>query len=177
MDDEAIEGCIRRSKEQWTKLGKKTTRYFFQLENTCQSRNTIHELRVDSNTTVKTSRGILKECNAFYKTLYTEEPTDCMSQDWLLEQLDSTLSSEDQTLREGELLFHNWNRANHREWMAFRPSFIAVFGASLDTIWWTRLIFPFVRDFSWPRSTRESCIYCSRKMIPYRSKIGDLSCS
>ena len=103
MDDEAIEGCIIRSKEQWTELGEKPTRYFYQLENSRQSRNAIHELRVDSDTTVKTSRGILKECNAFYKGLYTEEPTDRTSQDWLLEQLDSTLSSEDQALCEGEL--------------------------------------------------------------------------
>ena len=27
MDDEAIEGCILRSKEQWTKLGEKPMRY------------------------------------------------------------------------------------------------------------------------------------------------------
>ena len=52
---------------------------------------------------MKTSRGILKECNTFYKTLYTEELTDRTSQDWLLEQLDSALSSEDQALCEGEL--------------------------------------------------------------------------
>ena len=103
MGDEAFEGCILRSKEQWTERGETPTRYFFQLENTRQSFNAIHELRVDSNTTVKTSWGILKESNAFYKTLCTEEPTDCMSQDWLLEQLDSTLSSEDQTLCKGEL--------------------------------------------------------------------------
>ena len=175
MGDEAFEGCILRSKEQWTERGETPTRYFFQLENTRQSFNAIHELRVDSNTTVKTSWGILKESNAFYKTLCTEEPTDCMSQDWLLEQLDSTLSSEDQTLCEEELLFHKWNRVHHREWMASWPSFIPVFGASSDAIWWKRLIFPFLRDFSRPRRTRESCVYCSRKMIPYRSKIGDLS--
>ena len=103
MDDEVIEGCILRSKEQWTELGEKPTRYFYQLENSYQSCNSIHELCVDPHTTVKTSRGILKECNAFYKGLYTEEPTDRTSQDWLLEQLDSTLSSEDQALCEGEL--------------------------------------------------------------------------
>ena len=29
MDDEMIEGCILRSKEQWTELGEKPTRYFY----------------------------------------------------------------------------------------------------------------------------------------------------
>lgn len=103
MDDEAIEGCILCSKEQWTDLGEKPMRYLYQLENSHQSRNAIHELRASSHTTVKTSQDILKECNAFYKSLYTEEPTDRTSQDWLLKQLDSTLSSEDQALCEGEL--------------------------------------------------------------------------
>jgi len=42
MDDEAIEGCILRSKEQWTELGEKPMRYFYQLENSRQSRNAIH---------------------------------------------------------------------------------------------------------------------------------------
>jgi len=54
---------------------------------------------------VKTSQGILQECNAFYKALYTEELVDRQSQDWLLEQLDSTLTSEDQKLGEGEPTF------------------------------------------------------------------------
>ena len=47
MDDETIEGCIIRSKEQWTELGEKPTRYFYQLEKPRQSRNAIHELRSD----------------------------------------------------------------------------------------------------------------------------------
>jgi len=54
---------------------------------------------------VKTSQGILQECNAFYKAVYTEEPVNHQSQDWLLEQLDSTLTSEDQKLCEGKLTF------------------------------------------------------------------------
>ena len=103
MYDEMIEGCIICSKEQWTKLGEKPTWYFYQLENSRQSRKAIHKLCMDEHTTVKTSWSILKECNAFYKTLYTEEPIDHESQEWLLEQLDSTLSSEDQALCEGEL--------------------------------------------------------------------------
>jgi len=102
MDDEAIEGCILCSKEQWTELREKPTRYFHQLEHSRQSLDAIHELRVDSDT-VKSSQGILQECNAFYKGLYTEEPTDRESQDLLLEQLDFTLSSEDQALCKGKL--------------------------------------------------------------------------
>ena len=79
-------------------------RYFYQLENSRQSHNMINELRVDKHTTVKTSSDILKEWKAFYKTLYTEELIDRKSMEWLLKQLDSTLSSEDQALCEGELM-------------------------------------------------------------------------
>lgn len=50
MDDEVIEGCILRSKEQWMELGEKPTRYFYQLEHSRQSHNAIHELRVDPHT-------------------------------------------------------------------------------------------------------------------------------
>ena len=80
-------------------------RYFYQLKNLRQSRNAIHALQADNNTTVKTSQGILRECNAFYKALYTEEPVGRQSQDWLLEQLDSTLTFKDQKLCKGELTF------------------------------------------------------------------------
>ena len=103
MDDERISGCILRSKEDWTKLGEKPTRYFYQLEQSRQPRNAIHELRVTNHTTEKSCRGILHECRAFYKALYTEEPLDSASQDWLIKQLDSTLTSEDEKLSEGEL--------------------------------------------------------------------------
>ena len=111
IDDEIVEGCILRSKEQWTELGEKPTRYFYQLENSRQSRNAIHGLRVSDNTITKTSRGILHECHDFYKALYTAEPTDSECQAWLLEQLDSTLTSEEQKLCEGELTLEECHAA------------------------------------------------------------------
>ena len=103
IDDEALEGCILRSKEQWTELGEKPTRYFYQLEASRQSRNAIHALRADDNSIVKSMRGILQECHAFYKKLYTPEPIDASSQDWLLNNIEATLSSEEQANCEGEL--------------------------------------------------------------------------
>ena len=111
MEDELVEGSILRSKEQWTELGEKPTRYFFQLETKRQTRNAIQELRVDSNTTVRSNTAILRECHAFYSSLYTEELVDRESQDWLLQQLDSTLSSEDQARCEGELTFSECREA------------------------------------------------------------------
>ena len=98
------------------RAGRETHAVFLPAENSRQSRNAIHKLRVDAHTMVTTSRGILKECNTFYKNLYTEEPIDRTSQDWLLEQLDSTLTSEDQALCEGELTFEECHAAlSHME--------------------------------------------------------------
>ena len=83
-------------------MGEKPTRYFFQLENKSQSRNAISELRVN-NTSVTSDKNILWKCRDFYENLYTAEPVDLESQDWLLEQLDQFLTGDDQALCEGEL--------------------------------------------------------------------------
>ena len=177
MDDEAIEGYILRSKEQCTELGEKPTQYFSR-----QSCNTIHALCVDNYTTIETSRGFLKECNAFYKNLYTEEPTDRESQDWLLEQLDSTMQSEDQALCEEELTVLECHTAlsqmesgKLRGTDGFLTEFYSQFWGLLGCDLVDTLNFLSPRVFFRHHSTRESCIYRSRKTILYRSKIGDLS--
>lgn len=59
IDDEEIEGCILRSKEQWTELGEKPKRYFYQLEKSRQSRNTINSLVAGSNSIVTFTLSIL----------------------------------------------------------------------------------------------------------------------
>ena len=48
-------------------------------------------------------KNILTACRDFYVNLYTAEPVDLKCQDWLLNQLDSTLTSEDQEKCEGAL--------------------------------------------------------------------------
>ena len=102
IDDRAVEGSIIRSKEQWTELGEKPTKYFYQLEQQCQSKNAINELRV-GNVSVTSTRDILRACHGFHSDLYTAEPVDSPSQDWLLAQLDQSLTFEDQQKCEGHL--------------------------------------------------------------------------
>ena len=91
-----------RSKAQWIEMGEKPTKYFFQLENKRQSRNSITELRVN-NSSVTSDKNILRECREFYQTLYTAEQVNLESQDWLLDQLDTALTADDQQRCEGEL--------------------------------------------------------------------------
>lgn len=79
VDDETCEGCILCSKEEWTELGEKPTRYFYQLEASGQLCNAIHALRADDNSIVKSTLAILQECHTFYKKLYIPEPIDASS--------------------------------------------------------------------------------------------------
>lgn len=169
MDDNSFSGCILRSKEEWTELGEKPTRYFYQLEQSRQSRHAIHELRAPLNTTEKTSRSILRECRAFYKDLYTAEPVVLPSQDWLLEQLNSALSSEEQNLCEGELS-HAECHAAHSQMESgkspgadgFPAKFYSRFWDSLGADLVDTLNFSFREGFSRLRNIRASCV-CSTK--------------
>ena len=102
IEDRTVEGAIIRSREQWIEFGEKPTKYFYQLEQKRQTRNAIHELRVGDQT-VTSHKNILTACRDFYTNLYTAEPVDLKCQDWLLDQLDTALTSEDQEKCEGSL--------------------------------------------------------------------------
>ena len=65
IDDQAVEGSIIRSKQQWIELGEKPTKYFYQLENQCQSHNVINALRV-GDLSVTSTQDILRECHTCY---------------------------------------------------------------------------------------------------------------
>ena len=115
-----VEGNIIRSHERWTELGEKPIRYFYQLENQQQSRNVINKLRRADDTIVSSGKEILAECRAFYKNLYSAEPVNHESQQWLLSQLETALSSEDQTRCEGKLTLDECHAALSQ--MAFAKS-------------------------------------------------------
>ena len=91
-------------------MGERPTRYFYQLENQHQTRNSITELRV-KNSTVISDQTILRECREFYRKLYSAEPVDIASQDWLLDQLDKSLASGDQAKCEGLLTLSECSEA------------------------------------------------------------------
>ena len=99
IDDASVEGAMIRSKEQWIELGEKPTKYFYQLECSRQSisQHDANDRPINSHT------GVMRECYNFYKSLYSEEPIDETSENWLLEQLDSTLTFEEQAKCEGDL--------------------------------------------------------------------------
>ena len=63
----------------------------------------INALRV-GDLSVTSTKDILRECHTFYSKLYSAEPVDLPSQDWLLANLDRLLTSEDQQKCEGPLI-------------------------------------------------------------------------
>ena len=70
IDDQIVEGSIIDSKEKWTELGEKPTRYFYQLETQRQTCNSITELHV-KNLTVTSDQTILANVENFI-TIFTQ---------------------------------------------------------------------------------------------------------
>ena len=89
-----------RGRGVWLEFREKPTKYFYQLEKQRQTRNQINELCVGDRT-VTSHKIILTACRDFYVNLYTAELVDLKCQDWLLNQLDTTLTSENQEKCEG----------------------------------------------------------------------------
>ena len=64
-------GAILRSKSQWYNEGENKTRYFLNLEKrNCKQRTTTH-VKVHDNDLICTDTEILKECESFYRDLYS----------------------------------------------------------------------------------------------------------
>ena len=61
------------------------------------------ELNSSTGILLSDSRDIRKEMNNFYQDLFTEEEVDMEAQNWLLDQLNMSLSDQEQTSCEGLL--------------------------------------------------------------------------
>ena len=58
-------GAIIRSKVRWYDEGERNTRYFFNLENRCQSKKNIDKLKIDDNTFIHDQFAILDKQKQF----------------------------------------------------------------------------------------------------------------
>ena len=99
-------GAILRSKSQWYNEGEKNTKYFLNLEKRHCKQGTISQLKVNDNDLIYTDKEILKECESFYRNLYSSKVAT-ENQDgafFFPQQKDRTLlNSDEQSLCEGEL--------------------------------------------------------------------------
>ena len=69
-------GAILRSKVRWYDEGECNTRYFFNLENRCQSKKNITKLKINDNTFIYDQYAILDKQKQFYKSIYQSKEND-----------------------------------------------------------------------------------------------------
>ena len=69
-------GAILRSKVRWYDEGERNTRYFFNLENRCQSKKNITKLKINDNTFIYDQYAILDKQKQFYESIYQFKEND-----------------------------------------------------------------------------------------------------
>ena len=69
-------GAILRSKVRWYDEGERNTRYFFNLENRCQSKKNIDKLKINDNTFIYDQFAILDKQKQFYESIYQSREND-----------------------------------------------------------------------------------------------------
>ena len=73
---EKDDGYLIRSKIKWVEEGERSSKFFFNLEKSRQSSNTIRQIKDKNNTLQTDDSEILKATADFYKTLFTTKNID-----------------------------------------------------------------------------------------------------
>ena len=97
-------GAILRSKVRWYDEHECNTRYFFSLENRCQSKKNIDKLKIDDNTFIYDQFAILDKQKQFYESIYqSRENNNNNSQEFVFFKAENItpLSLDDQILCDG----------------------------------------------------------------------------
>ena len=97
---------VLKTKIQYAEEGEKSTRYFYSLERQKQSKQTINVLTKMNLDTITKPHDIITESYNFYKSLYTDQPTDPHQQTDFLSIETPTLTTHDQNLCEGYVTEH-----------------------------------------------------------------------
>ena len=66
-------GAILRAKCRWHNEGEKNTKYFLNLEKRHFKNGVINQLKIGENAFTTTNKEILKECESFYKKIYSSK--------------------------------------------------------------------------------------------------------
>ena len=89
LDLSSINGARIRAKALEYHSNEKSSRYFFSLENSRQSKKVIHKLKTPDGRVIQDSRDLLGCIANFYESLYSPEPIDNEKQDSLLNTIES----------------------------------------------------------------------------------------
>ena len=99
-------GAILRSKVRWYDEGERNTRYFFNLENRCQSKKNIDKLKINDNTFIYDQFAILDKQKQFYESIYQSKENDNNNSQesvFLKAENITPLSLDDQKLCDGPI--------------------------------------------------------------------------
>jgi len=91
LEETDCQGEIIRAKIKDIELGEKSNKYFLNLEKARQKHKTMVCIQREDGTIVNNSEGILKECNAFYTKLFSNENCDKEIQNEFINNVDSCL--------------------------------------------------------------------------------------
>lgn len=94
INENETKGRFIRSRSKWIEFGEKNSKFFFQLEKRNYNKKLITNLTVNENS-ITDPNEILKECNNFYKTLYTETSNDSVDDCPFFEIEHPKLTNED----------------------------------------------------------------------------------
>ena len=84
LDLKELEATKIRAKAQFMEEGEKSTRYFYSREKGRRADQTIRILTKDNLDTITETQDLLSETHAFYKSLYSAQPSDEDAQDRFL---------------------------------------------------------------------------------------------
>eukprot|EP00112_Aurelia_sp_Birch-Aquarium-sp1_P014504 Seg3137.2 transcript_id=Seg3137.2/GoldUCD/mRNA.D3Y31 product="Transposon TX1 putative 149 kDa protein" protein_id=Seg3137.2/GoldUCD/D3Y31 len=88
LDMIEINGARIRAKEFHFTCNEKSSRYFYSLENSRQSRKVIARLKDEQGKVIKGNNAVLDHIADFYESLYTAEDTDSVKQSQLIASID-----------------------------------------------------------------------------------------
>ena len=103
IDTKEIQGARIRAKELHYFENEKPSRYFYNLENRRQTKKVIASLKDENGGLITGRDKVLDYIASFYQRLYTEEEIDPVCQDFLVESIERTLSTDEQETLEGPL--------------------------------------------------------------------------
>ena len=112
-DKDKVRGQFIRSRVRWTELSERNTKYYFNLEKSKGKSKCMAKIETDQGETVTDPDLILQEQAAFYKNLYTEDPTvkyDMGSTDKQLDATQKILTDSEITLDELKLAIREMDR-------------------------------------------------------------------
>ena len=98
-----LEATKIRAKAQFMEEGEKSTRYFFPLEKSRKADQTIRVLTKNNLDTVTETKDLLPETHAFYKELFSAQPSEDNAQEFFLSAANPKLPDDARDSCEGEI--------------------------------------------------------------------------